>query len=299
MATTQIVQLSDTHFIEPGAPSEGSYGNDIGEAFEAVAAAMAALPAPDLVVVTGDVADHGRVEQYRIAAEALASLPAPVNAVPGNHDNDVEFTVGMGRADVGTSRAMVAGDWLHLFVDSNRGVMVEAADGRLVDPDGGERLHRNGALGSAESAWVEAMCDATTADHVFVWVHHPPASTLPMQVDEPYTDEWRALLPRCPAIRGIAAGHTHVPDHYDFEGIPVFVAPSLKGNFDLVEEVNLPPGFRSFEFGDDGSVASQLHLVDDDRWPRTRLPRSLLALLRAEMTFAEFEAHVAARRARS
>ena len=86
------------------------------------------------------------------AAEALASLPAPVNAVPGNHDNDVEFTVGMGRADVGTSRAMVAGDWLHLFVDSNRGVMVEAADGRLVDPDGGERLHRNGALGSAESA---------------------------------------------------------------------------------------------------------------------------------------------------
>jgi 3',5'-cyclic AMP phosphodiesterase CpdA len=42
--------------------------------------------APDLVVATGDLTHRGREEQHERVATFLRSLPAPILAVPGNHD---------------------------------------------------------------------------------------------------------------------------------------------------------------------------------------------------------------------
>ena len=41
---------------------------------------------PDLVVATGDLTHRGRPDQHGLVATLLRSLPAPVLAVPGNHD---------------------------------------------------------------------------------------------------------------------------------------------------------------------------------------------------------------------
>jgi len=41
---------------------------------------------PDLVVATGDLTHRGRRDQHERVATFLRSLPAPVLAVPGNHD---------------------------------------------------------------------------------------------------------------------------------------------------------------------------------------------------------------------
>ena len=41
---------------------------------------------PDLVVATGDLTHRGRADQHDRVASLLRSLPAPVLAVPGNHD---------------------------------------------------------------------------------------------------------------------------------------------------------------------------------------------------------------------
>ena len=41
---------------------------------------------PDLVVATGDLTHRGRRDQHERAAALLRGLPAPVLAVPGNHD---------------------------------------------------------------------------------------------------------------------------------------------------------------------------------------------------------------------
>ncbi len=41
---------------------------------------------PALVVVSGDIADQGRWDEYRRAASILARLDAPIVTVPGNHD---------------------------------------------------------------------------------------------------------------------------------------------------------------------------------------------------------------------
>ena len=73
MART-IVHLSDLHFgrVDPAIPPA---------LVQAVAAAQ-----PDLVAVSGDFTQRARIVEFKAAAHFLKTLPAPVLAVPGNHD---------------------------------------------------------------------------------------------------------------------------------------------------------------------------------------------------------------------
>ena len=232
--TIRIGQLSDTHFVEPGEPPEGGFSYDIVEAFGAVRDHMHAGPELDFVVITGDVADHGRPAQYRVALDAFEQLPGPVHVTPGNHDQDAAFQVGMGATKVSTPRVVHRDNWCFVFVDSNLGLMVDDGNGHRVDPDYSQRLWGNGLLGSAQREWLRQLCDHTAADHVFVWLHHPPGQgngAVPASAD--YVDEWRSLLADLPIIRGFGGGHTHMPLTAELDGVPVHVCPALKNNFDL------------------------------------------------------------------
>lgn len=44
-------------------------------------------PLPDIVLLTGDLAQLGKPEGYAKVRELLARLPMPVYAIPGNQDN--------------------------------------------------------------------------------------------------------------------------------------------------------------------------------------------------------------------
>lgn len=293
----RVLQLSDTHFLEPGQTAEGGGAYDTTEAFESVFEHAAGGTGVDLVVVTGDVADHGRRAQYVQAADAFARFDAPVNLCPGNHDRDAEFFAGVGRPGVGTSRVIQTDHWCFLFVDSNAGAMITTESGLAVDADDpGDRLHRNGTLGQREASWVKNMCATTDAEHVWIWLHHPPAPDTALSYDADYEQEWASLLDDLPAVRGLGGGHTHVPTVYEFAGRPVHVAPSLKNNFDLDANTWLPPGYRTYAFADDGSVSSEVQLVDDDRWPRRPMGRAIQGLFSGELTYDDLAA-IAARRA--
>jgi len=202
---------------------------------------------------------------------------------------------------VSTSRMLRVDNWCHLFVDSNAGALRDTGDGHLVDPELYEdRLHINGTLGARETAWIREQVAATDAEHVFIWLHHPPQQTgpqgsAPLVADDGYAAEWQALLSDLPTVRGLGAGHSHVPAAYELDGVPVFMAPSFKNNFDLQAKTLLPPGYRTYEFGDDGSVKSENRFVDEDRWPRHPYGRAVHSLMMAEITFDEFN-EIAARK---
>jgi Icc protein len=298
-----VAQLSDTHFVEPGLEPEGGHAYDTLAAFDAVLHHLtrrSEQDALDLIVVTGDVADHGRAEQYELAAAAFARLPATVHTCPGNHDFDEPFRAGFGGdgVDIHTPRVSHHGAWAFVYADSNAGRMFTGDDGRRVDPPGGDRLHGNGALGRAEAEGLRRAVAEVDAEHVFVWLHHPPAADVPLCADDEYTAEWLALIDDVSAVRGFGAGHTHVPSTYSFADRPVFVAPSLKNNFDLTANTWLPPGYRTYAFHDDGTVTSEVHLVDDERWPRRPFGRALRALFMGEITYGEL-AEIVARRMQS
>lgn len=288
----RVVQLSDTHFLEEGEDAEGGFAYDTAAAFEAVLGHMDTASI-DLVAVTGDVADHGRAGQYQRAADAFARIGAPVNACPGNHDQHAVFGA-VARPQISTSRVVNIDNWCHLFVDSNNGVLRSDDNGNLVDPPAYEdRLHINGIIGAREAAWIREQAQATTADHMFIWLHHPPSPNAPLCDDQDYAAEWRSIVSDLPALRGIAGGHTHVPGHYDFEGVPVVMAPAFKNNFDLDERTLLPPGYVTHDFADDGTVQSTVQLVDAPEWPRHPYGRAVHSLMMGELSWEEFGAIVA------
>src|SRR3954463_4173658 len=91
----------------------------------AVAAVVALDPAPDAVLVSGDLADTGDPREYARVRELLAPLPMPYHVLPGNHDNGPELEEGFGPA--GDGRA--AGDMRLVAVDST--IPGSPGDGRI------------------------------------------------------------------------------------------------------------------------------------------------------------------------
>ncbi len=75
MSPRRILHLSDVHFGPPHLPEAARGVFDLVEERR-----------PDLVVVSGDLTQRARPEQFRQAREWVDSLPVPVLAVPGNHD---------------------------------------------------------------------------------------------------------------------------------------------------------------------------------------------------------------------
>ena len=71
----------------------------------------------------------------------------------------------------------------------------------------------------------------------------------------------------------------------------MFVSPALKNNFDLQAATMLPPGYRTYEFGADGSIVGDVQLVDDSRWPRHPIGRAVMSLMRGELTWQQFRRH--------
>ncbi len=81
----RIAQISDLHIKRPG---QLAYGRvDTAKALERCVAALNAFrPAPDFVVISGDLADTPVAEEYHYLVELLAALKLPFAGIPGNHD---------------------------------------------------------------------------------------------------------------------------------------------------------------------------------------------------------------------
>ncbi len=71
---TRILHLSDVHFGAVDARLEGPF-LDLAHGLK-----------PDLCVLSGDLTQRARADQFQAARDFVARLPGPVLVVPGNHD---------------------------------------------------------------------------------------------------------------------------------------------------------------------------------------------------------------------
>src|SRR6478752_9573283 len=82
----RIAQISDLHIKPPGSLAYGKV--DTAKALERCVAALNEFePAPDFVVISGDLADTPSVEEYQYLKRLLAPLKLPFAGIPGNHDS--------------------------------------------------------------------------------------------------------------------------------------------------------------------------------------------------------------------
>ncbi|MGW0660778.1 metallophosphoesterase [Streptodolium elevatio] len=286
-----VVQISDLHFPDT-ASVRGFVQHDPDRGLAAVLGhADAEIADADLVVATGDLADLGEPGAYERLGEVLDRLPAPVYCVSGNHDKNDAYQACLPRPNVHLEQAVRVGPWLMLFLDSNARGREEAGDGVYRDRDDRMTAAEQPGLTLGDAARARALLEASNAEHVFVWLHHPP---LPDIAPDAQGDTELARLVRdFPRIRAIGAGHLHGDLKGEFEGRPVYVCPSTTYSIDYVGRVFDGPSYRVYTLYADGRVESEARTVPGsitDTMRAKSAPKFLTDLMMGRVTLEEMRA---------
>jgi 3',5'-cyclic AMP phosphodiesterase CpdA len=106
-----IAHISDVHFGREDAGAAEALLEDLRQT------------APSLVVVSGDLTQRARRDQFRRARAFLARIAAPCLIVPGNHDIPLYDVLRRVRAPFGRYRRYIASDLAPLWVDDELAVL--------------------------------------------------------------------------------------------------------------------------------------------------------------------------------
>jgi Icc protein len=211
-----IAQLSDMHVRPEGVLYQGVVDSNAMLA-AAIAHVNALDPRPDLVLLSGDLVDHGTSDEYAMLARLLAALKVPVLAIPGNHDEREAFR----RAFAGQSWLPASGPIDYAVGD--RGTMrIVALDVTLPG------LH-HGAVSEPGAAWLDRVLAAEPERPTVVMMHQPP-----FDIGIPYLDLYScrdgerlaAVVARHPQVERIVCGHVHRFMQTRFGGTMLCTAPS-------------------------------------------------------------------------
>lgn len=236
-----IAQITDLHVKTPGRPAYGRV-DTAGMLARAVEAIGALDPAPDVVLVSGDLVDFGLPAEYAHLRALLAPLRMPVLAVPGNHD------------ERGAMAEAFADD---PFLPRGGGFLHYAAEDwpvRLIGLDTVVPGSGAGRLCAERLAWLDARLAEAPDRPTVLFMHHPPFRTGLPHMDAIGLDGAEGLaevVRRHPQVERVLCGHVHRPVQVRFAGTLASVAPSVAHQvwFGLGPDVPdalvmEPPGFQ-------------------------------------------------------
>lgn len=211
-----IAHLSDPHLCPPRQLYQSVL--DTTPRF-AQALEQAASFSPDLVILSGDLTEHGDAASYALARQLLADLPCPVLAIPGNHDDRDAF-----RSGLAGLRNLVA--------FSPDGPLHSIAEGtvRVIGLDVTVPGDHHGQMLPAHADWLETALSAQTGTPTIIVLHQPPFCTGMGFIDVYRTfgeDLLSAVLARHPQVICLLAGHVHRMVQTSFAGRPALTAPAI------------------------------------------------------------------------
>ncbi|WP_433615518.1 phosphodiesterase [Dactylosporangium sp. CA-139114] len=217
-----IAHLSDPHITTGALSAEPARG-----LYRALTRVLALEPRPDCVIVTGDLVDHGRSDEYEVLKELIGHFPVPIHLVPGNHDGRAALQAAFGLER--TSYVAEYPDFSVVVLDSLRPELGDA-----------------GILGPEQLEWLDHTLGRHGGAPAFVCLHHPPVRVgIPGMdairlVDGP---ELAEVLRRHPHVVRVLAGHLHRVVTAGFAGTILSVAPSTYRQVDLGMREGRPVAF--------------------------------------------------------
>ncbi len=259
---TLVAQISDLHIKRPGALAYGRV--DTAAALSRCVVELNRFaPRPDLVVISGDLADTPTKEEYDHLKGLLAPLALPFVAIPGNHDERALL-----RAAFPDQAYAQSGGALNLACS------VGELDILLIDSSVPGAPH--GQLDAETLTWLDAALGASTARPALLFLHHPPFVTGIGHMDVQNlrnAADLAALLRRHKRARLVAAGHVHRAALTTFAGISATICPAPNHAVALDLGEQYPPSFRIeppgfhlhawFANGDYGDVVTHFVPIGD------------------------------------
>jgi Icc protein len=254
-----ICQLTDLHLVPDGALAYGRVPTNAMVA-RGIDRVLSLDPAPDVVVVTGDLTHAGRLEEYRVLAGQLARLPQPVFVVPGNHDRREELREELGHL----LPADTQGQRLHH--------VVEDFPVRLIMLDTLVPGHAHGELDAGSLDWLEARLCEQPAKPTVIAMHHPPFHCGIEHMDRIALfnrESFAVVIARHSQVERIICGHHHRPIMVRFAGTTASISPSLVHQVELNlnrDAIGMfvlePPAFQLHRWTPETGLVSHTAYVD-------------------------------------
>jgi 3',5'-cyclic AMP phosphodiesterase CpdA len=223
---------------------------------------IAQLPSPpDVVVLTGDLADTGTPAEYDELRELFAELRDPPLICPGNHDERAAFRqhlLGTPGDESPINQARRAAGALFALCDSS-------VPGKA-----------GGAFDEETLGWLDRTLGDNGDLKAFVVCHHPPATLHSPFIDAIKLDGEEALarvIRRHDNVVAMLCGHAHTPAVTTFANRPLLLAPgvssTLKLPFELsdgwryndVLDTKEPPMLAFHVIADDARVTTHYRVV--------------------------------------
>ena len=209
-----IAQMTDIHIgFDPAAKPEELNRIRFRKTLDRLLAQPNAI---DLLVLTGDLTDHGDADSFEKTAALLEAVPCPILPMVGNHDS----REGLLHAFPDTP---TEGGFVH-YVHEQDGLLLVMLD--TLEPG-----RHGGAFCTARRDWLRGQLNARPNTPTLIFMHHPPVVSGVDWMDPAPDEEWianfAAAIDGHDQILAIHCGHLHRPLHTSFRGVPLGVTPSV------------------------------------------------------------------------
>ncbi len=203
-----LAQISDTHVrVDDGGAASRQLRKALGQARDYRA---------DAVLLTGDLVNDERREEYAALAEAIADPPAPVFVLPGNHDHRERI-----REALPAHRYLPQSGPLSFAIDQFPVRMV------CVDQIVPGETH--GAFTEQQAGWLDRTLKQGAGTPTIVALHHPPFPTHDVLFDKiglENSELLSSVIGRHRQVVRVLCGHHHRVAVGQIAHAPVIVAPS-------------------------------------------------------------------------
>lgn len=209
-----IAQITDTHVgFEPEAGEDEFNFLRFGMAIDHL---LVQHVQPDLLLLTGDIADKGQPESYERVKRLIARCPFPVHVMTGNHDHRDRLLTAF--PDCPTADGFVQ-------------YSLDVKGLRILCLDTLQHGRHGGAFCEVRAAWLAHELAAQPDVPTLIVMHHPPVIAgidwMDPRPHEAWLARFRGAVEGHGQIIGIACGHLHRPVASTMEGIPVSITPAV------------------------------------------------------------------------
>lgn len=201
MAPTLIVQLTDPHIVANARLCLNLIDTSkfLRDAIETVK--RLTVP-PDAVLITGDLVNDGRPNQYEHLRVLLGALDdIPLYLMPGNHDARAAL-----RAEFPEHRELGRGETCDFAI--NIGAL------RLVGLDTVVEGEHGGNLRASQLEWLDNQLSKHAKRPTIIAMHHPPFATGIGHMDAQglhpdASAELERVISKHPHVERVTCGHVH------------------------------------------------------------------------------------------
>ena len=247
----QILQLTDLHLFSD--PAGRLMGINTEDSFHRVlerAKQYQHWP-PDLILLTGDLAQEPTTVCYRRMQLFLDQLDIQCLCLPGNHDDPNLMQKALHKGNVQVS-----------FQTELRGWQILCLNTRIPESEGG-------AIADNELDRLEACLAQYPDKPALIALHHHPLPVNSAWVDTMVVDNAVELFTRLvkyPQVRLLICGHIHQQWETNQRGIQILSCPSTCFQFmpesDTFAVDELAPGYRWLRLYPDGHVKTKIIRLD-------------------------------------